>query len=45
MITMELITAVFSAVDEEMGAISTPSEAHLWPSAVVPWDWCMLSQA
>ena len=30
-----LITAVFSEVDEQMGAIPTHPEAHLWPSAVV----------
>src|SRR4029450_1367519 len=35
MITVALITALFSKVDEQMGAISTPPEAHLWPSGVV----------
>jgi hypothetical protein len=35
MITVALITALFSEVDEQMGAISTPPEAHLWLSEVV----------
>jgi hypothetical protein len=35
MITVELITALFSEVDEQMGTIPTHPEAHLWPSAVV----------
>jgi hypothetical protein len=35
MITVALITALFSEVVEQMSAISTPPEAHLWPSAVV----------
>jgi hypothetical protein len=33
--TVELITAVCSEVDEQLGAIPTHPEAHLWPSAVV----------
>jgi hypothetical protein len=33
--TVELITALFSEVDEQMGAISTHPEAPLWPRAVV----------
>jgi hypothetical protein len=35
MLTVELITALFSEVDEQMGAIPTHPEAHLWPRAVV----------
>jgi hypothetical protein len=35
MTTVEFITALFSGVDEQMGATSTPPEAHLWPSEVV----------
>ena len=35
MITVEFITALFSEVDEQMGAIPRHPEAHLWPSAVV----------
>ena len=35
MITMDLITALFSEVDEQLGAIPTHPEAHLWPSEVV----------
>ena len=33
--TVELITAVFSKVDEQRRAIPQHPEAHLWPSAVV----------
>jgi hypothetical protein len=33
--TSECITALFSEVDEQMGAIPTHPEAHLWPSEVV----------
>jgi hypothetical protein len=32
---VELITAVFSEVDAQLGAIPTLPEAHRWPSAVV----------
>ena len=35
--TVALITALFSEVDAQMGAIPTPPEAHRWPSAVVTW--------
>jgi hypothetical protein len=35
MTTVELITALFSEVDEQLGAIPKHPEAHLWPSAVV----------
>src|SRR5215471_1023598 len=35
MTTVELITALFYGVDEQIGAIPTPPEAHLWPSEVV----------
>jgi len=35
MTTVELITALFYAVDEQIGAIATPPEAHLWPREVV----------
>ena len=35
MTTVELITALFHEVDEPIGAIPKPPEAHLWPSAVV----------
>jgi hypothetical protein len=31
---MDCITALFSEVDEQLGAIPTHPEAHLWPSAV-----------
>src|SRR5215468_2880733 len=34
MITMDFITALFSEVDEQLGAIPTHPEAHLWPSEV-----------
>jgi hypothetical protein len=34
MITVECITALCSEVDEQLGAIPTHPEAHLWPSAV-----------
>src|SRR5215813_2751298 len=33
--TIELITALFYEVDEQIGAIPTHPEAHLWPSEVV----------
>ena len=33
--TIEFITALFSEVDEQLGAIPTHPEAHLWPSEVV----------
>src|SRR5215470_19946229 len=35
MITMDFITALFYEVDEQVGAIPTHPEAHLWPSEVV----------
>src|SRR6266704_2398969 len=35
MITVDFITALFSEVDEQMGAIPKHPEAHLWPSEVV----------
>src|SRR2546421_10450808 len=35
MITVDFITALFSEVDEQLGAIPKHPEAHLWPSAVV----------
>jgi len=35
MITVELITALFSEVDEQMDAIPTHPEAYLWPSESV----------
>ena len=35
MTTVELITALFSEVDEQMRAIPTHPEAYLWPSEVV----------
>ena len=33
--TFEFITALFCQVDEQLGAIPTHPEAHLWPSEVV----------
>ena len=33
--TIEFITALFYEVDEQLGAISTHPEAHLWLSEVV----------
>src|SRR5215467_4858915 len=33
--TVELITALFSEVDEQLHALPTHPEAHLWPSEVV----------
>src|SRR5215813_13923849 len=33
--TIDFITALFSEVDEQMGAIPQHPEAHLWPSEVV----------
>src|SRR5215475_11083989 len=33
--TIELITALFYEVDEQMGTIPKHPEAHLWPSEVV----------
>jgi hypothetical protein len=33
--TIEFITALFSEVDEQLGAIPKHPEAHLWPSEVV----------
>src|SRR5215471_13718855 len=33
--TVECITALFFEVDEQLGAIPTHPEAHLWPSEVV----------
>jgi hypothetical protein len=33
--TVELITALFSEVDEQRHAIPTHPETHLWPSEVV----------
>jgi len=35
MMTVEFITALFSEVDEPIGAIPKHPEAHLWPSEVV----------
>ena len=35
MITIELITALFYEVDEQLYAIPKHPEAHLWPSEVV----------
>ncbi len=35
MSTVELITALFFEVDEQLRAIPTHPEAHLWPSEVV----------
>src|SRR5690242_10744147 len=35
MATVEFITALFSEVDEQLRAIPTHPEAHLWPSEVV----------
>ena len=35
MTTVDLITALFYEVDEQLRAIPKHSEAHLWPSAVV----------
>ena len=34
MMTVEFITALFSEVDEQMGAIPKHPKAHLWPSEV-----------
>src|SRR5712691_11120617 len=34
MMTVEFITALFYEVDEQIGAIPTHPEAHLWPSEV-----------
>src|SRR5215471_11827658 len=35
MMTVEFLTALFSAVDEQLRAIPQHPEAHLWPSEVV----------
>ena len=35
MTTVDLITALFYEVDEQLGTIPTHPEAHLWPSEVV----------
>ncbi len=35
MIILDFITALFYETDEQMGAIPTHPEAHLWPSEVV----------
>jgi hypothetical protein len=35
MITLDFIPALFYEVDEPLGAIPTPPEAHLWPREVV----------
>ena len=35
MTTGDWITALFSEVDEQLGAIPQPPEAHLWPREVV----------
>src|SRR5262245_56629314 len=35
MTTVDFITALFYEVDEQMGAIPTHPEAHLWPSKIV----------
>ena len=35
MITLDFITALFYEIDEQIGAIPTHPEAHLWPSEVV----------
>ena len=32
MTTVDCITALFSEVDQQIGAIPTHPEAHLWPS-------------
>jgi len=36
MITEEFITALFSEVDEQLGALPKHPAAHLWPSEVGP---------
>src|SRR6266446_6264466 len=36
LMTVECITALFSEVDEQLGALPTHPEAPLWPSEVVP---------
>jgi hypothetical protein len=35
MTTVDLITALFYEVDEQLGALPKHPEAHLWPSEVV----------
>ena len=35
MITVDFITALFSEVDDQLGAIPKHPEARLWPSEVV----------
>jgi hypothetical protein len=35
--TVELLTALVSEVDAQMGASPPPPEALLWPREVVPW--------
>jgi len=35
MTTVDLITALFYEIDEQLGAIPKHPEAHLWPSAIV----------
>ena len=35
MITLDFITTLFYEIDEQLGAIPTHPEAHLWPSEVV----------
>ena len=35
MTTVDLITALFYEIDEQLGAIPKHPEAHLWPSEVV----------
>jgi hypothetical protein len=35
MSTLDFITALFDEIDEQMGAIPTHPEAHLWPSEVL----------
>ena len=45
MTTVELITALFYEVDEQLHAIPKHPEAHLWPSEVVTLGRCMPSKA
>jgi hypothetical protein len=42
--TIDFITALFSEVDEQLGAIPKHPEAHLWPSEVVTLACCMRSK-
>ena len=45
MMTVEFITALFYEVDEQLRAIPTHPEAHLWPSEVVTLGCCMRAKA